>query len=445
MQLVGLLSAAHLVLVAAVGSVWGAVPPVPLSISVSAGVAPVHSVAPEYVSFNLDYHYDGEEWPSWRGASVLNMSLDEPNLKYLTAALAPAHLRVGGSEGDLVVYVLDGFPCALPPGQNVTTNPVPFCLDAQRWSDINAFARDAGISVAFGLNAMAGRVNAGSPMNTSNIGAFLSATAAAGFNASNTLTFLEFGNELEFKADAPVYAADLTRVAAMVEAAWPDAATRPRLVVSGRPLPRVQVHFKMHLSSGSYTAYFARTPLNRQMTKIRTRHTGLHSCRSFPLALFPRRRGMRTLATASTPIFPPRLLTPAFLIRFLAKPLHRSPRRQRRTLPATSGSERRRSRGTRGATARQMPSPPHSGTLISWAHLPERIVSRRPLHRVHTNLWCILKMLLPSRLLFALASLGLPSTAVQCRQTLFGGNYELVDKTTKSPNPDFWIAHLWST
>ena len=30
-----------------------------------------------------------------------------------------------------------------------------------------------------------------------------------------------------------------------------------------------------------------------------------------------------------------------------------------------------------------------------------------------------------------------------CRQTLMGGSYELIDKTTRSPNPDWYLARLW--
>jgi hypothetical protein len=31
------------------------------------------------------------------------------------------------------------------------------------------------------------------------------------------------------------------------------------------------------------------------------------------------------------------------------------------------------------------------------------------------------------------------------RQTLVGGNYELLDTDTLAPNPDFWVASLFSS
>ena len=35
------------------------------------------------------------------------------------------------------------------------------------------------------------------------------------------------------------------------------------------------------------------------------------------------------------------------------------------------------------------------------------------------------------------------SHAVQCRQTLVGGYYELLDRQTFAPNPDYWLALVW--
>lgn len=36
-----------------------------------------------------------------------------------------------------------------------------------------------------------------------------------------------------------------------------------------------------------------------------------------------------------------------------------------------------------------------------------------------------------------------PTHSGFCRQTLIGGHYELIDKTTRSPNPDWYVARLW--
>ena len=36
-----------------------------------------------------------------------------------------------------------------------------------------------------------------------------------------------------------------------------------------------------------------------------------------------------------------------------------------------------------------------------------------------------------------------PTHSGFCRQTLVGGNYELVDKNKRTPNPDYYVARLW--
>lgn len=178
-----------------------------------------------YVSFNLDWHYDGEEWPSWRGCSVANMSLTEPNLVFLAKSLAPAVLRVGGSEGDLVVYETPSSPC--PPDPNRTL----FCLTMARWAEINAFAAATGNKVAFGLNAMSGRTNKTCPhcpWDPNNARDFLQYSQAQGIAPA----FFEFGNELSPFVAWQQYAKDVLVLRGLLDSVWPDAATRPKLVTN---------------------------------------------------------------------------------------------------------------------------------------------------------------------------------------------------------------------
>ena len=382
----------------------------PVAVSISSGSPPVHRVAPEYVSFNLDWHFDDEEWPAWRGASVMNMSLTEPNLAFLTAALAPAHLRVGGSEGDLVVYVLPGYPCAIPAEQNSTANPVPFCLNATRWAQIHIFAAQAGVTLAFGLNAMAGRRSASARMNTSNLAAFIAATAAAGYDASNTLPWLEFvraraaaavavlpparrrppppqpprslrpappsfspqGNELEYKADAAPYAADLREVSALIAAAWPDAAKRPRIVANDEnPDP-------------SY--WEAMLPLVGSAVSAASWH--------------------EYVGYGLDPELPSKALNFSFLD------------------------------GIKGTAAAQVAAAAKARfagelwvgeTALAWHSGRDNTTNA-----FASTFWY----------LHQLGSYAATHT-VQCRQALLGGNYELIDKMTRQPNPDFWLALLF--
>ena len=141
-----------------------------------------------YVSANLDWHLDSEEPPGWVNASVLVIPLDNPALLQLTAALAPAVLRIGGSEGDLATYQVLGTECD-------ASNRTAFCLSMARWQAINNFAAATNTSIAFGLNCMAGRADGSSPQDLTNLANFLNYTATS--VAAPNLYALEYGNEKE--------------------------------------------------------------------------------------------------------------------------------------------------------------------------------------------------------------------------------------------------------
>jgi Glycosyl hydrolase family 79, N-terminal domain len=185
-----------------------------------------HRIPASYVSFNLDWHLDSEEWPSWKACSIMNMSLTEPNLIFLAKSLAPAVLRVGGSEGDLVIYETPGKPCPA----NTT-----FCLTMTRWAEIQTFVAATGLDLAFGLNAMAGRVNASNPNATchtcswdpTNTRDFLAYTAENNYKVK----YLEFGNELTPKVDMHTYAQDALAVRNIINSLWPGN-SRPLLVAN---------------------------------------------------------------------------------------------------------------------------------------------------------------------------------------------------------------------
>lgn len=153
--------------------------------------APVNHVSPAYISANLDWHTNAEEYPAWVNASVLVIDFTDPHLETLATAFAPAHLRIGGSEQDEVWYAVDG-PCP------ASVNPA-FCLTMERWDEINAFAAATGWTILFGLNAMQGRASASSRFNATNLDAFLRWTS--GRRNYTALWGFAFGNELENKVD----------------------------------------------------------------------------------------------------------------------------------------------------------------------------------------------------------------------------------------------------
>lgn len=156
--------------------------PTPVTFSVDT-TAVVHTVSPRYVSAGVDWHTNAEEVPAWNQSSAMVIDLENQDFKALAAAFAPAHLRIGGSEGDCIVYEVSGGDCAAYPMEPNTfcyNNSEgsgfagAFCLSMQRFDALVDFAVAAGWSVAFGLNAMLGRGgNASQPMDTRNVRALL--------------------------------------------------------------------------------------------------------------------------------------------------------------------------------------------------------------------------------------------------------------------------------
>jgi heparanase 1 len=294
----------------------------------------------------------------------MNMSLTEPNLLFLARSLSPAVLRIGGSQGDLVVYETPNSPC--PP--NTT-----FCLTMARWAEINEFAAATDLHIAFGLNAMAGRLNKTCPLcpwDSTNTADFLAYTAAQNWT---TLKYLEFGNELTPFVASKTYAADLKVLRAVVDRAFPDAASRPKLVANDANPDAGYLRDILSISGGAidvatwhmYVGYGLDPNLSREAWNA----TFLDKIRSIS--------GDIVAAVASAPQF-----SGALWVGESALAWH-------------SGRE--------GVT----------DTFLSSA-------------------WW----------LSALGGLA-PTHDGFCRQTLIGGNYELMNKTTRAPNPDYYVARLF--
>ena len=77
-------------------------------------------------------------------------------------------------EGDVLVYDV--------PTKNSTclsrgVNDTLMCLTMDRWKELVGFADQTGVQLVFGLNAMNGRKDNKSPLDLTNIEAFLSYTA----------------------------------------------------------------------------------------------------------------------------------------------------------------------------------------------------------------------------------------------------------------------------
>lgn len=120
---------------------------------------PVCRVCPEYLSFSLDMsQVVGGKWWNPRadrveiGSGTVHapqFDFNRPTLDVLTRHLAPAYLRIGGSESDKVYYDLhsDGHsPAHIPAGYESV-------LTRRQYDAIHEFAQRNGLQVVFTLNA----------------------------------------------------------------------------------------------------------------------------------------------------------------------------------------------------------------------------------------------------------------------------------------------------
>jgi len=140
--------------------------------------------------------------------------------------LAPAVWRIGGTPADTVVYEYGSPPeCAVH-----VEKPYPQtkCLSQERWLEILAFAKAAGVSLSFGISGLYGRPSPSEPMNISNAEAFMAATASLDPSATEALFAYQLGNELgngrpgHYRANPEVLAADVLRLRTVINGLWAD-------------------------------------------------------------------------------------------------------------------------------------------------------------------------------------------------------------------------------
>jgi heparanase 1 len=319
---------------------------------------------PTYVSANLDWHYDAEEWPAWKGCSVINMSVTEPNLVYLASQFSPAVLRVGGSEGDDVIYATPSTPCP------VNTS---FCLSPTRWGEIGAFAQKTGMDIAFGLNALSGRQNKTCrrcPWDSTNTRDFLAnVVIPSGFIPK----YAEFGNELQTFIDADVYGQDILHLKSVIDSIqWPSS---PPLLVANDENPDAGYWSKL-------------LPIAKDVMDVASWHlyVGYGLDPALPSDAW------------ETPFMDKITTTAAPLI-------------------AAAGAS-----GFKGGLW-------VGESAMAWHSGREGVTDT-----FLSSPWWV----------SALGTLA-PTHTGFCRQTLMGGRYELVNKTTRAPNPDYYVALLWKS
>lgn len=147
-----------------------------------------------------------------------------PRLRELAGQLAPAYLRIGGSEADKVYYALDD-PSEAPPEGYTTV------MTEAQLQGVADFAQAVGLDILFTLNAGPGpralRPDAEPVWTSSNARALIERSVARDW----PIDVWELGNEingfqaihgLEFRISAETYAKDLALARALIDEADPQ-------------------------------------------------------------------------------------------------------------------------------------------------------------------------------------------------------------------------------
>ncbi|MCX6001640.1 MAG: glycoside hydrolase [Chloroflexi bacterium] len=201
-------------------------------VSVDTGV-PVNIVSKEYISFAIDSSQvvGGKWWnPAASGAESGSgtvhapvFNFNQPRLDTMAQALAPAYLRIGGSEADKIYYAMqdtsDFQPNAPPRYKSVMT--------AKQWDNVNGFATRNGLQLVFTLNAGPASRKADGSWDGTNATELLKYTAEHGYRVAlwelgNELNIFWFVHGLKAQISPQQYDKDLSAARALVKQYMPS-------------------------------------------------------------------------------------------------------------------------------------------------------------------------------------------------------------------------------
>jgi heparanase 1 len=364
---------------------------------------PVAEVSPRYLSFAVDTSQvvggkwwdptaEGVEWSSGTVRAPL-FDFDRPKLDTLVRALAPAYLRIGGSEADKVYYDLrtpTGAPAAMPAPSLAAGRAYESALARAQWDAIHAFARRNGLDVVCTLNAGPGARDRAGRWTGENAAELLAYTAAQDYRVA----VWELGNEvstfyavhgLAAQVTVDQYSRDLRLARRLVDGYTPGA----RLAGQGSAFWPV-LGEPLGLLSGFLPGYLARAG---DVVDVISWHYYPQQSRRGPVA--------------SRRAHPSRLLDPANLdeAAHWAGKIHAWRDRYAPGVPVWLGET---------GNAQYGGEPGLSDTYLA-------------------GLWWLDQLGLMAR----------QGQRVVVRQSLTGMDYGLLDGDTLDPRPDYWNSLLW--
>jgi hypothetical protein len=169
-------------------------------------------------SYALIVHTPPQDWGN---ASAAVVDLQNPNLLTLAKGLSGASLRIGGTHGDSIAYMVGNSAAAVKCGGSPWTPArcYPICLPMHRFTDLVTFADAANLALVFGLNMK--------QPDPGNLLALLNYSHAHNLSVNA----FELGNELGNGKTAGAAIFDQgPAIRAFVNQAWPDPNSRPLLI-----------------------------------------------------------------------------------------------------------------------------------------------------------------------------------------------------------------------
>jgi heparanase 1 len=319
-----------------------------------------------------------------RGSRLVEpIDLDNPRLRLLAAELAPAYLRIGGTEADVVYYDMGPVPSAHPDGFELS-------LSRSRWDAVGRFASRAGYDLFFTVNAgpaTRGEDGRWSPANFSTLLAYSKTTGrdVSVFELGNEVDSFWFTHGLRHQVSGRTYADDLANFRATVRAAYPTAKVAgPAALywpIVGRPPSLFADFMSEFLGAGT------------EKPDIVTWH------------FYPQQSSRCPAATRRASLT--RLLDPAALDEV-----------------GRWGSEVQRFVADHAPNAQVWLGETGNAQCGGQPGVSDRFAG---------TLWWVDQLGLA-------AHMGQP---VVVRQTLVGSDYGLVDDETFTPRPDYWASLLW--
>ncbi|KAJ0536332.1 putative glycosidase [Helianthus annuus] len=351
------------------------------------GSLPMAHTDASYICATIDWWPDNKcdyhQCP-WGSSSALNLDLSHPFLAKAVQAFKRMRIRVGGSLQDQVLYKVGNYSGPCHPFTKTKGGLFGFskgCLPMSRWDELNQFFNQTRALVTFGLNALYGRQQVKK-------GAW-----GGDWNSSNARDFIKYTVSKGYKIDSWEFGNELSGkgIGAMVDAdQYGSDVIELRGIIDDlyrrfRPKPLL-------VAPGGF--------FDKQWFATLLQSSGSEIVNVLTLHLYNLGPGVdRNLVK--------KILDPHFL-----------------------------SRATVTFTGLQQTLDMDGPWASAWIGESGGAYNSGGLHVSDTfvnSFWY-------------LDQLGMAAkyhTKVYCRQTLIGGNYGLLNKTTFMPNPDYYSALLW--